>query len=133
MRGLQCALLIALGLVATEALATPPELLYVPEGNRLRRYDPDTIDRGLLLAEIVFQNAETDPERGRDLNGMVCAVPGEPGLLIAGEDTGQPSPAALRRFNRDRPFNCDWRAPSAMLSTIGSAASARTSGPAPAV
>ncbi|MGI9590009.1 MAG: hypothetical protein ACR2P8_01470 [Myxococcota bacterium] len=85
----------ALGLFATEALAgTPPELLYVAEGNRLRRYDPDTIDRGLLLSEIVFQNAETDPQRGRDINGMVCPVPGEPGLLVAGEDTGQPSPTA---------------------------------------
>ena len=81
-------------LLATATTAAAQELLYVAEGNRLRRYDPDTIDRGPLLSEIVFQNAETDPRDGRDVNGMVCAVPGMPGTFVAGEDTDQPSPPA---------------------------------------
>lgn len=86
---------LALVLLAGDAGAKPlPELLYVAEGNRLRRYDPDTIDRGPLLSEIVIQNAETDATAGRDVNGMVCALPGDPTLFVAGEDTGQPSPPA---------------------------------------
>ena len=80
--------------ISAAAGAALPELLYVSEGNRLRRLDIDTIDRGPLLEEIVFENASRDPERGRDINGTVCAVPGEDGLLIAGEDTGQPHPPA---------------------------------------
>jgi DNA-binding beta-propeller fold protein YncE len=83
-------LLLSLGAAAAE----PRELLYVSEGNRLRRYDPDTIDRGPLLSEIVFENAETDPRDGRDINGMVCDVPGAFGVFVAGEDTNQPSPPA---------------------------------------
>lgn len=86
---------LALVLASSDAQAAPrSELLYVSEGNRLRRYDPDTIDRGPLLSDILFQNAETDRRNGRDVNGMVCAVPGSYGVFVAGEDTGQPSPPA---------------------------------------
>ena len=90
---------IALALVLVFAAPDTPaaeraELLYVSEGNRLRRYDLDTIDRGPLLSDVLFQNAETDPRDGRDVNGMACAVPGQYGVFVAGEDTGQPSPPA---------------------------------------
>lgn len=85
-----CAMLFC----AQVAAAALPELLYVSEGNRLRRYDIDTLDRGPLLEEIVVQNAEGDPKHGRDINGTICRAPGPAGLLITGEDTGQPSPPA---------------------------------------
>lgn len=80
--------------VAGSAWAALPELLYVSEGNRLRAYDIDTLDRAPLLEQIVIENAETDPVRGRDINGTICRVRGETALLIAGEDTGQPNPPA---------------------------------------
>jgi sugar lactone lactonase YvrE len=83
------------GLVMMQsAAAALPELLYVTEGNRLRRYDLDTIERGPLLEEIVIRNAESDPQGGRDVNGTICRVPGAGGLLVMGEDTGQPNPPA---------------------------------------
>ncbi len=81
-------------LLAHAAQAALPELLYVSEGNRLRRYDIDTLDRGPLLVEIVVENAANDPKAGRDINGTICLVPGPAGLLITGEDTGQPHPPA---------------------------------------
>ncbi|MBW2363181.1 MAG: hypothetical protein JRG84_19975 [Deltaproteobacteria bacterium] len=81
-------------LLAAAAEAALPEILYVSEGNRLRRFDIDTLDRGPLLEQIVVSNAAGDPERGRDINGAICLVPGPAGLLIAGEDTGQPHPPA---------------------------------------
>jgi hypothetical protein len=88
-------ILLACGVAAAApAGAGLPELLYVSEGNRLRRYDIDTLDRGPLLEEIVFQNADTDPRDGRNINGMVCALPDGSGLLVAGEDTDQPYPPA---------------------------------------
>ena len=71
-----------------------PELLYVSEGNNLRRIDLDTLDSGAVLEEMVFRNADQDPERGRDINGMVCALPGDSALLLAAEDTAQPHPPA---------------------------------------
>lgn len=85
-----------IGLVFLQAgvAAAAPELLYVSEGNRLRRLDIDTFDRGPVLEEIVVENADRDPERGRDINGMICAVPGDGALLITGEDTGQPDTPA---------------------------------------
>ncbi len=86
---------IAIGLgIAGAANAALPELLYVSEGNRLRRLDVDTFDRGPVLEEIVIENAARDPERGRDINGTICPVPGPGGLLITGEDTGQPDTPA---------------------------------------
>lgn len=88
------ALAVLLTALPIAAAAQQPQLLYAPEGNRLRRYDIDTIGSGDPLSELVFQNAETDPENGRDINGMVCPLPGEPGLFIAAEDTGQPHPPA---------------------------------------
>lgn len=88
-----CLWLLGAGLAAHAA--PPPELLYVAEGNRLHRFDIDSIERGgPLLGELVFDNAESDPTDGRDINGMVCAIPGGGGLFVAGEDTAQPHPPA---------------------------------------
>lgn len=71
-----------------------PELLYVSEGNRLRRYDVDTIEAGNPLGEVLIENAGVDPDGGRDVNGPVCAFPDDPTLFVMGEDTGQPHPPA---------------------------------------
>lgn len=93
MRRCPAGILLAL-CCALPSAAALPELLYVSEGNRLRRYDIDGFDRGEPLEEILIQDAASDPEHGRDINGMLCAVPGNAGLLIAGEDTDQPHPPA---------------------------------------
>jgi sugar lactone lactonase YvrE len=42
----------------------------------------------------VIERAARDPARGRDINGMVCALPDGSGRFVAGEDTGQPHPPA---------------------------------------
>jgi hypothetical protein len=68
-------------------------LLYSPEGNRLRRYDLDTIDNPPLVEDILIERASMDPN-GRDINGQVCPLPDGSGRFIAGEDTGQPTPPA---------------------------------------
>jgi len=70
-----------------------PALLYSPEGNRLRRYDIDTIDAPPLVEDILIERASLDPN-GRDINGQVCVLPDGSGCFIAGEDTGQPTPPA---------------------------------------
>lgn len=72
-------------------------LLYSTEGNRLRRIDVDTVDHPPLRQDVLIRNA-TEGEAGaasaagaagRDVNGLVCALPN--GHLVMGEDTGQPS------------------------------------------
>ena len=46
--------------------------------------------------------AARDPARGRDINGMVCALPDGSGRFVAGEDTGQPdAPAGWGVFAAD--------------------------------
>jgi len=67
------------------------QVLYSPEGNRLRRYDIDTIKQPPLLDDVFIERASGDPVRGRDINGMVCLFPDGSGRFIAGEDTGQPT------------------------------------------
>jgi DNA-binding beta-propeller fold protein YncE len=67
------------------------EVLYAPEGNRLRRYDLASLKSPPLHQDVLIQRAGLDPERGRDINGMVCMFPDGSGRFIAGEDTGQPS------------------------------------------
>jgi sugar lactone lactonase YvrE len=82
-----------LAALALPAAAGAQQLLYAAEGNRLRRYDLDTLGGpGAPLEELVFENAELDRERGRDINGMICALPDGSGRFVAGEDTGQPHP-----------------------------------------
>ncbi len=71
--------------------AAAGELLLSTEGNRLRRYDVDSID-ARPLAEDVFVESAADSESGRDVNGMICALPDGSGGFVLGEDTGQPTP-----------------------------------------
>jgi hypothetical protein len=68
-------------------------LLYAPEGNRLRRYDIDTIKRPPLAEDVLIPSA-SDSKTGRDINGQVCPFPDRSGRFITGEDTGQPHPPA---------------------------------------
>jgi hypothetical protein len=90
----------AAGLAAGFAVALAPgpapagDWLYAPEGNRLRRIDLASADPGPARHEIVIERAALDPARGRDINGMVCALPDGSGRFVAGEDTGQPHPPA---------------------------------------
>lgn len=77
----------------------PGELLYSTEGNRLRRFDGDSIDTPPLLEDILVEAAGESENGGvqpagkfRDINGMICAFPDGSGRFIAGEDTGQPNP-----------------------------------------
>ncbi len=86
---------VAAGLAAGSAATSAPdgqELLYVSEGNRLRRLDIDTIDRPHLQEDILIERASLDPIDGRDVNGMLCLFPDASGRFVLGEDTDQPSP-----------------------------------------
>ena len=76
------------------ASAAAAEVLYAPEGNRLRRIDLATVGAPKLRREIFVENADRDPTRGRNINGMVCPLPDGTGRFVAGEDTGQPHPPA---------------------------------------
>lgn len=69
------------------------ELLYSTEGNRLRRYDVDTIGTADLNQDILIERASVDPD-GRDVNGEICFFPDGTDRFVAGEDTGQPNPPA---------------------------------------
>jgi len=99
-------------LVCTATLASSPpalsagaydsgELVYSTEGNRLRRFDVDTI--GSALAEdILIESAGVDPVDGRDSNGIICAIPDGSGRFVLGEDTGQPgTPPGWGIFSAD--------------------------------
>jgi cysteine-rich repeat protein len=92
-------LAMALGMLLAPAL-TPPALaigpydsgllLYSTEGNRLRRYDVDTIG-GTLVEDVLVKSAADDPVNGRDSNGDICFLPDGSGRYVLGEDTGQPT------------------------------------------
>ncbi|MDH3707917.1 MAG: hypothetical protein OES57_17765, partial [Acidimicrobiia bacterium] len=69
------------------------ELIYSTEGNRLRRFDADTVGTARLAEDVLIERASLDPD-GRDVNGEICFVPDGAGRFVAGEDTGQPSPPA---------------------------------------
>jgi len=71
--------------------ACPQQLVYSPEGNRLHRYDLDTIDNPPLVQDILIPSSDDDPS-GRDINGQICERPGVAGGFISGEDTNQPMP-----------------------------------------
>jgi len=95
------ALLAPVDAAATNTVAPPRaaaspggELLYSTEGNRLRRYDVDTIGTGGFAEDVLVERAADDPQAGRDINGEICALPDGSGRFIAGEDTGQPTPPA---------------------------------------
>lgn len=67
--------------------ACSPQLLYASEGNRLRRFDIDSIRSGALVEDILIERASLG---GLDINGQICPLPGGNGGFVAGEDTGQP-------------------------------------------
>jgi outer membrane protein assembly factor BamB len=90
-----------LGLLAPAAAAPGdvPQLLYATEGNRLRRLDPDTLDAAAPRTDVLVESAGGGGEGGaasrpggRDVNGLVCRLPGGSGRFLLGEDTGQPHP-----------------------------------------
>jgi sugar lactone lactonase YvrE len=85
----------ALAMVLATALpGAADELLYAAEGNRLRRIELATVGTDALRQEIAIERAARDPARGRDINGMICALPDGSGRFVAGEDTAQPHPPA---------------------------------------
>ncbi len=69
----------------------PQQLVYSTEGNRLRRFDIDTIGTGSLVEDILIERALDDPINGRDVNGEICFDPDDSGDFMLGEDTGQPT------------------------------------------
>jgi outer membrane protein assembly factor BamB len=100
---LRAALLAGLALSTAAALpagAESGQLLYGTEGNRLRRYDIDTIGSGALAEDILVERASGSEQGGgegvagvkRDINGQICPFLDGSGRFIAGEDTGQPHP-----------------------------------------
>lgn len=99
--------LVGFALLAVGASAwadSAGELLYAAEGNRLWRFDVDTIRARPVLGEIFIEQAQDSEEpggpgfdfsiRNRDINGMLCPFPDGSGRFVAGEDSGQPSPPA---------------------------------------
>jgi hypothetical protein len=69
------------------------ELLFGGEGNRMRRYDIDTIKTPPLVDDVLIPSASDSPT-GRDMNAQICSFPDGSGRFIAGEDTNQPHPPA---------------------------------------
>lgn len=74
-------------------------LVYGTEGNRLHRYDVDTIGTSRLAEEILVQRASAgefgSPNGpGRDINGQICRFPDGSERFVAGEDSNQPNPRA---------------------------------------
>ncbi len=93
--------LLACALLALAAPAGAGQLLYLTEGNRLRRYDVDTFDAPAPLEDVLVERVSGAEGGGgppigkrRDVNGLVCALPDGSGRFVAGEDSGQPHPPA---------------------------------------
>jgi hypothetical protein len=93
MRTLAVLVVVATLVVGDRSEVDAAQLLYGAEGNRLRRFDIDTITSPPLVEDILIERASLDPE-GRDINGQICRIPGGGGRFVAGEDTGQPTPPA---------------------------------------
>jgi outer membrane protein assembly factor BamB len=80
----------------------PQELLLGTEGNRLHRFDVDSLAHPELLGDVLIERAGGGGEggtggsaaEGRDVNGMICALSDGSGRFLLGEDTGQPRPRA---------------------------------------
>lgn len=129
--------------------ACPQQLLYTSEGNRLRRFDIDSIRSGTLVEDILIERASLG---GLDINGQICALPDGSGGFVAGEDTGQPAvppgfgvfDAAGRRIGKltptfqtelpgavsnDEPFGCAFDAAGRLFtSDVGNQASGAGNG-----
>jgi outer membrane protein assembly factor BamB len=84
---------LTLLLAATATAAGPQLLLYATEGNRLRRFDLDTVGTPALLEDVLVDRAGTGFE-SRDVNGMICTFPDGSGRFVLGEDTDQPDTTA---------------------------------------
>lgn len=82
--------ILALSVVVASAAVGQAQLLYSPEGNRLRRYDIDSIKQGALQQDILVDTADSGTANGRDVNGQVCEIPASGGGFVLGEDSGQP-------------------------------------------
>jgi hypothetical protein len=87
------------GDATTTSVTAAEPVLFSPEGNNLWAYGTASgaSDPPSFASQLVNTNHDEDPE-GWDINGQVCSlqssIPGEPDLIIAGEDTGQPDPPA---------------------------------------
>ncbi|MGH7787081.1 MAG: hypothetical protein ACRERC_09465 [Candidatus Binatia bacterium] len=135
--------LLLLGLIGIAATAQTVSgvILYSPEGNRLRRYDIDSIVQPPLREDVFIERAGLDAENGRDVNGEVCPFPDDSGRFVMGEDTGQPdvppgwgvfSPAGLQIGKltatyfvepQGDPFGCAFDAQGRLFTTeIGNSA-----------
>ena len=98
-------LLLTLSALPAPAPAAPDsgEFVYLNEGNRLRRFDVDTLGQRLPAQDVLVQregpegpgggDAGATPN-GNDINGMICPFPDGSGRFVAGEDTHQPTPPA---------------------------------------
>ncbi len=75
--------------VAPAAPGPSGVLLFANEGNRLRRFDVDTLATPGQLEDVFIPNAAAG---GRDVNGMICRLPDGSGRYVMGEDSGQPNP-----------------------------------------
>ena len=53
----------------------PIKLVYSTEGNRLRRYDIDTIDDETLIEDVLIASFSDDNVDGKDVNGGICVSP----------------------------------------------------------
>jgi len=83
-------------LLAAAATAAPGDVLYATEGNNLWRIDLAAPDRAAILIHRAGEGEGASPGRAeddgrRDINGIVCRIPGSGGRFVAGEDTGQPA------------------------------------------
>ena len=138
---------LTLGAMVLWAAVGQTDLLYSPEGNRLRRYDIDSIKHGPLQQDILVDTADSGTANGRDVNGQVCEIPGTGGGFVMGEDSGQPDvPPGWGVFSADGrqlgkltatyyvqpqgdPFGCGFDANNRLFTTeIGNAANGPASG-----
>src|SRR5215813_5367288 len=83
----ESAMRVAIGLaVLVWASGASADVLYSPEGNRLHRYDIESLKTPPLRQDVFIEAAHDDPEHGRDINGMICTVPDGTNRFISGED-----------------------------------------------
>lgn len=135
--------------VTERALAIGPYdsglLLYSTEGNRLRRYDIDTIG-STLVEDVLVKSADEGGVNARDSNGVICPIPDGSGRYVLGEDTGQSAiPPGWGIFSRDgvqegklaatyqtsgaEPFGCVFDAQARLFTTdVGSQAIGSSTG-----
>lgn len=138
---------VGIGLVLLLAASSAgAELLYSPEGNRLRRYDIESLKDPPLRQDVFVERASSDPEHGRDINGMICPLPDRSGGFISGEDTGQPEVrpgwgvfsadgtqigklTATYFLSQGDPFGCAFDSQGRLFTTeIGNSASGESNG-----